>query len=236
MRASDYRLQARQTLQGNWLLAVGVTLVASLLGGVGSSSFEFEFREDASQLPAIQDQMQSLTEEQVVIIASISIIVFLAALAYAFFVSNVINMGYHKFHMNMTDGILPEFKDLFSRFKKGVYMDTVKLAALRFLYIFGWSLLFVIPGIIAIYNYSMSYYVMLDHPELTPAQCLRVSKAMMKGNRWRLFCLEFSFIGWAILSALALGLGNLVLTPYTFSAQTAFYRSIRDSVDIQNYL
>ena len=48
----------------------------------------------------------------------------------------------------------------------------------------------------------------------------------MEGNRWRLFCLEISFIGWAILSALTLGIGNLWLRPYTESATAAFYREI----------
>ena len=49
---------------------------------------------------------------------------------------------------------------------------------------------------------------------------------MMSGNRWRLFCLQFSFIGWSILSALTLGIGGLWLTPYTQTATAAFYREI----------
>jgi len=230
MRASDYRLQARQTLEGNWLLAAGVTFVAGLLGSTGSSGVNLETRQEI-HVP-IQEWVQHLTTEQWVIIWCGISVAFLTALAISIFVSCVINMGYHKFHLNMIDGILPEFRDLFCRFKKGVYMDTVKLAALQGLYIFGLTLLFIIPGIIAEYSYAMSYYVMLDHPELTPKECMKVSRAMMDGNRWRLFCLEFSFIGWAILNVFTLGIGNLFLTPYMWSARTAFYRSICNDVVI----
>ena len=232
MNASDYRLQARQALQGNWLLAAGVTFVAALLGGGVGSSSSFDSSSSTESLGVIQN----VPSDQWLLIILVAGIIILATFAYSCFVGGVVNTGYHKFHLNIMDGVLPEFSDLFSRFKKGVYLDTVKLVALQSLCIFGLTLLFVIPGIIAIYSYAMSYYVMLEHPELSPWECMKVSKAMMEGNRWRLFCLEFSFIGWAILSALTFGIGGLFLTPYTFSAQTAFYRSVRDSVDIQNYL
>ena len=52
------------------------------------------------------------------------------------------------------------------------------------------------------------------------------SKELMKGNKWRLFCLDFSFIGWDILSAFTLGIGDLWLTPYRSAAAAAFYREL----------
>jgi uncharacterized membrane protein len=55
------------------------------------------------------------------------------------------------------------------------------------------------------------------------------SEVMMQGNRWRLFCLQISFIGWSLLSALTLGIGNLWLIPYTEAAMAAFYREVSQS-------
>ena len=91
---------------------------------------------------------------------------------------------------------------------------------------FLWSLLFIIPGIIASYSYAMIPYIQAEHPEMAPGDVLARSKEMMEGNRWRLFCLQFSFIGWSILSSLTLGIGNLWLTPYKQAATAAFYRDI----------
>ena len=65
-----------------------------------------------------------------------------------------------------------------------------------------------------------------EHPELTASEAIAQSKAMMDGSRWRLFCLHLSFIGWDLLCALTLGLGNLALTPYKQAAEAAFYRDL----------
>ena len=84
----------------------------------------------------------------------------------------------------------------------------------------------VVPGVIATYSYAMTDFILADNPELTATEALNKSKEMMIGNRWRLFCLQFSFIGWGILASLTFGIGNLFLTPYTETAVAAFYREV----------
>ena len=68
---------------------------------------------------------------------------------------------------------------------------------------------------------------MIDRPELTAREAIAASKEMMRGHKWELFCLDFSFIGWGILAALTLNLGHLALNPYKNAARTAFYRNIK---------
>ena len=97
---------------------------------------------------------------------------------------------------------------------------------MQWLYVFAWSLLFIIPGIIAGYSYAMTRYILAERPELTAQEALEHSRTMMAGNRWRLFCLQLSFIGWDILAALTLGIGNLWLNPYKQAATAAFYRDV----------
>ena len=84
----------------------------------------------------------------------------------------------------------------------------------------------IIPGIIATYSYAMTEFILAENPDLTASEAIARSKEMMSGNRWRLFCLHFSFIGWDILSSLTLGIGNMWLRPYKQAANAAFYREI----------
>lgn len=94
------------------------------------------------------------------------------------------------------------------------------------LYILLWSLLLIIPGIMAAYSYALTPYILVENPDMTASEAIARSKELMAGNRWRLFCLQISFIGWHILAALTLGIGNLWLTPYTHAADAAFYRDL----------
>lgn len=95
-----------------------------------------------------------------------------------------------------------------------------------------WSLLFVIPGIIMSYAYSMSYYILADHPTMTPNEARKKSIEIMRGNKWRLFCLHFSFIGWLLLSALTFGILEFWVIPYMETAQAAFYEEVAKSAGL----
>lgn len=96
--------------------------------------------------------------------------------------------------------------------------------------VFAWSLLFVIPGIIAAYRYSMATYIMAENPTITPTEAIERSKALMDGRKGDLFCLDLSFIGWALLTVLTAGIGALWLTPYMAVSRAAFYRSLPRSM------
>jgi len=73
------------------------------------------------------------------------------------------------------------------------------------------------------YSYAMAHYILAEHPDYTATQALSESRQMMKGHKFRLFCLQISFIGWAILTAFTCGIGSLFLTPYMEAANAIFY-------------
>lgn len=77
----------------------------------------------------------------------------------------------------------------------------------------------------------MTSYILAENPEMTARDAIRKSKEMMQGNRTRLFCLGFSFIGWSIFSIMTLGIGNLWLMPYMYAAEAAFYRDLKKEKD-----
>ena len=83
-------------------------------------------------------------------------------------------------------------------------LDVVWLNLLLSLRVFLWALLFVIPGIIALFRYSMAWYVKVDHPDYSAAECLAESGRMMKGNKGRLFVYGLSYFGWVLLGAAGL--------------------------------
>lgn len=84
-----------------------------------------------------------------------------------------------------------------------ILWKAIVLDLLMALFIFLWALLLFIPGIIAALRYSQAFFILADHPEYTPMQCINESKIRMNGNKTKLFCLYFSFIGWYILAGLA---------------------------------
>ena len=67
---------------------------------------------------------------------------------------------------------------------------------------------------------------MAEHSEMGIMEAIEASKQMMDGNKWSLFCLDFSFIGWMILSACTFGIGDLFLNPYTHMATAHFYLNL----------
>ncbi len=99
----------------------------------------------------------------------------------------------------------------------------VVLGLMQSIFVFLWSLLFFIPGIIKGLGYSQAYYIKAEHPEYDWKTCLSSSEAMMKGHKGELFVLSLSFIGWMIVGSLACGIGTLWVAPYMQCTMANFY-------------
>ena len=93
--------------------------------------------------------------------------------------------------------------------------------------VFLWALLFIIPGIVKAFAYALTPFLLVDCPELTALECIKLSNQMMKGHKFDLFYLYLSFIGWILLSILTLGIGLLWLTPYMQTAAASFYLDVK---------
>ena len=116
--------------------------------------------------------------------------------------------------------------DLFGGFKD--YGRILLTMLLTDIYIFLWSLLFVIPGIIKYYSYSMVPYVLRDYPDLSFDEAIEQSMHMMNGFKSKLFMLDLSFIGWAILCVFTLGIGFFWLMPYVYTNHALFYEDLQE--------
>ena len=132
-------------------------------------------------------------------------------------------------YLDLGYGRKPEIADLFSRVR-----DVLPAFCTQFLvglFTFLWSLLFIVPGIIKSYAYSMAFYIKHDHPEYDWKQCMDESQRYMKGYKWQLFCLDFSFIGWILLGFLCCGIGTLWVVPYQNAARANFYENLKAIYD-----
>ena len=110
--------------------------------------------------------------------------------------------------------------------------DHILLGFLNTIFVFLWSLLFVIPGIVKAIAYSQCYFIKIDHPEYDAQTCITESRRMMNGHKWQYFCLSFSFIGWAIVGALCCGVGSLWVQAYMQAAYAEFYEDLKKQADM----
>ena len=220
MDTSEIRRKAREHLQSNWALSIGIAAVACLLGGLLlGSRFLPEInihlpKEFALSLPRVIELTKHIRIE--LKDGLIALVPFL--------LGGVLQLGYARFLLKQHDGKTLDFNDLFSQFDRfgtGFAQDF-----LRTLYTFLWSLLLIVPGIIAALSYAMTPFILEEHPELTASEAIARSKALMDGHKMDLFILNLTFLGWDILCALTANIGNLFLNPYKNAAYAVFYREI----------
>lgn len=134
-------------------------------------------------------------------------------------------LGFTIMFLNLIRTNQSNYNDLFKGFKNlwkaiGAYLLTLLLILL-------WSLLLIIPGIIAAIRYSQTLYIIADNPNIKVIDAIKESKRMMNGSKMRYFKLSISFIGWLLLSILTLGIGLLWLLPYINTSLTIFYEDLK---------
>lgn len=135
---------------------------------------------------------------------------------------SVIGAGYSYYSLRVSRGEEAGFGELFDGF--GIFFKVVFLEIVMGIFIGLWSLLFVIPGIIAAYRYSFALYILLDDPDKGIMECISESKEMTYGYKGQLFVLDLSFIGWNLLTAIPFV--SLYVTPYTNVTRANYYNEL----------
>lgn len=125
--------------------------------------------------------------------------------------SMVINYGYLAYSMGVVRGQAPGCGTLFSRFYMAGKIIVAEL--LMALFVFLWSLLFIIPGIVAMYRYQMIPYLLVDDPDCSILEAFRRSKQLMRGRKWELFVLYLSFLPWVIGASALVTVADLLAWP-----------------------
>ncbi len=183
---SEIRALARGALRGNWQKAITVGIVYMLLFTTVSAILEYLFP------VVLVDQPGAHVE------------ISYAQSLYQFFTAGAFTYGYIAFSLSLFRKKEAHVGQLFEGFER--ILKVVGLTIVMAIFVMLWSLLFIIPGIIAAYRYSQAFNVMYDHPEYGILQCIAESKRIMQGNKMKLFLLSLSYCGWMFLSALPMAL------------------------------
>lgn len=155
-------------------------------------------------------------------ISSIFIVGMAFAYAFRIFLGGPIETGMKKYFMEARQD-KSDFVNVFYSFRRARYLNVVKAIAWRELFTFLWSLLFIVPGIIKGFSYSMIPYIMADNPMMDYKRAMKLSMAMTDGHKGDMFVLWLSFSGWYILGILACGIGVWFLKPYWYATAAELY-------------
>lgn len=136
-----------------------------------------------------------------------------------YFVVIILHYGFSFYTLDITRGKKAGVMNLLDGF--AVWWKAILLNLLMMLFVMLWSLLLIVPGIIALFRYSMAVFLLRDHPDWSPMQCIRESSRLMKGQKGRLFSLHLSFLGWYILTLIPAT--SVYVNPYVGCAKAEFY-------------
>ncbi len=138
-------------------------------------------------------------------------------------------VGGVRFTLSVSRKEKPEIGQIFSGFDRfGTHLAAYLLQTL---FVCLWTLLLIIPGIIAALSYSMTYFIIAEDSSISASEAITKSKKMMKGNKWKLSYLGFRFTGWFLLVMLSFGIGFLWVGPYMYVSYAKFYDDLKTVED-----
>ena len=186
--------------------------------------------EDSANNYSFEVGPEDMPAGAIISIMAIVTIIVLAIVAFALaldaFIFNPLELGCQRYFFKNLDEDA-KFSNVVFAFDHS-YKNIARTMFLRDLYIVLWSLLFVIPGIIKSYEYRMIPYILADNPEMPTEEVFAESKRLMSGNKWKAFVLDFSFIGWQLLSILTCGILSIFyVDPYQYSTNAALYEALK---------
>lgn len=213
----DYKNAALEALRGNWPAAVVTVIVYMAIVSICSAPSSILGNGVLSFIPGWVTAGASG-------VSLLLVLLFLAPLQAGY---------YNAFNRLYQDGNADIVSNLFTLgFRNWGHIVCGQL--LTGIYIFLWMLLLIVPGVVKAYSYAMTPYILVDRPELSVNEAISLSSKMMKGRKFDLFYLQLSFIGWALLSFITLGIGFLWLSPYVMTAQAAFYQDVKADYEMQS--
>ncbi len=228
---ADLKYHAKNVLRGHYWKAFLVSFILALVtggsggGGGGQGGVNYTYN--------VNDPVGGFDFAEVfpflMIGFGIFIVVMIFAFAFKFFLANPLEVGGRKFFVRLRHG-KSDLNALGMVFNRDHYMNVVKGMFRRDLFIFLWSLLLIIPGIIKSYAYRFVPYLLAENPDMEPARAMEISQAMTYGEKWRMFVLDLSFIGWYFLGMLAFVVGTFFVHPYYNATQAELYDYLKQVV------
>lgn len=228
LSSSTLKQRANEKLKNNLGYAILATLiVGTLTTAVSGGATFFDI---ANKLPSV---VNGTMDTSVMLNINISPLSSLGGIV-GLIIAGPLEVGLAAFFLNMARRYDTDLGLIFSQFRN--IGNLIVFYVVRNIFIVLWSLLFIVPGIIASLGYSMAPYILAEHPEMKATDALKLSKQMMDGNKGKLFVLYLSFIGWYLLGVITFGIAFIVITPKIKAAETEFFNEVSGNniTDAQN--
>ena len=212
----EVKQRAKGIMKRNYWKMFVIALLASILTGEGVST-----------VSSVQDIADNFSPDMQTTILTIGTVGSLLGLVYTIFVGNVIRVGKAAYFIqNQNEN--PPLNMIFSAFK-GNYMNVVKIMVVMYIKNFLWFLLFIIPGIMKAYEYSMIPYILAENPDISMDEAFAQTRNMTTGQKMDLFVLDLSFLGWILLGGICCGVGILFVQPYIEATMVEVYTILKEN-------
>jgi len=218
MNRAEIKEAARGQIKGNLWRIFGIIVIMGVIIGAVSS-----ITQGISET-LIQAGVSGMT------VSLASALIFIINI----FIAAPFELSMAKLFINLTEGVRPQIGDAFWGFNYMVKSVSVAVRMIVFIYL--WTLVFIIPGFVKSYSYMMMPYIIADNPNMSSKAAMKLSIEMMKGHKWELFVLHLSFIGWGILTALTFGILAIYVVPYIEASVANFYQRLKRDEDSQMYV
>lgn len=155
------------------------------------------------------------------------VIASIIAILYLILIAEPLIVAERKYFLTARDGENTRMGIMKEVFRRGSWSNVTLIMLLKNIYNFLWFFT-IIGGFIKAYEYRMIPYILAENPKMDRKEVFKKSKEMMKGNKWRTFILDVSFIGWIILSVLTGGLlGIFYVNPYRVATSVELYEKLK---------
>lgn len=200
MDRKEIKAQAREKIKNNkWLILKPLLIVMAIEFVIGFIEGFFGVKENELSL--------------------VSLITSLISLAVTIY-----SAAYYVYLLKFVRNENPTLNDVFECFKEK-WLDILVTSLLIVIFVFLWSLLFVIPGIVASIAYTWALILVVDKG-MKPTEAIRRSKEIMNGHKWDYFKFCLSFIGWILLTPFTFGILLIWLIPYIMVAEMLYYEKL----------
>lgn len=200
-------------------------MAGDMFGNGGTSAFFDEFF-GGGNIDAFLDEFIHESIGIVLILILFAVIAVGAVLGY--FIFNSFRCGGIRYFLKSRKNQPAEIKEVFENLKDKTNINIAKVTFSRDITVFLWSLLFLIPGIIKHYEYWAVDYILAVRPDIDKSEAKRLSKAIMDGNKFELYILEWSFVGWELLTIFTMGLLNIFyVNPYKQATYAEYFSQLR---------
>jgi len=211
------KTNAKRALQHNYWRTFLVCLAAGVLTGAHSNDERITY-----EMTAEGGLISGLAAALLALIAVVAAVV---AFCWLFLGANVLIVGWKRYMMENRVGNAP-FDTLFSGFHSG-YRNIVKTMFFTQLKIFLCTLALIVPGLIKEFEYYFVPYLLAENPQMDSERAQQLSTLMTDGEKWNIFVLELSFLGWHLLSTVTFGLSALFVSPYREATLAELYAAMR---------